>query len=435
MAFNEGTKYPTALDDNESLTPQVNNLVGIISVTYVGGATNIVLNDASQFPAEGAIIYVGSATAGNFERGTYASRVGNTLQTVNFINNTHNAGETVELRYDASNINNENAAIIALQNKVGVDNSSVSTSHERRIIVLEAAGSGISAVVDDTSPQLGGDLDVNGQTIVSVSNGNIPITPNGTGRVILDGLSYPDADGTSNQVMMTDGSGNLSFTTISSGITSIVQDTTPQLGGDLDVNSRSIVSTSNANINITPNGSGAVVLDGISHPTSDGANGQVLATNGSGQLSFQTPPAAGIANVVDDTSPQLGGQLDANGQNISMGNQQIIAPQLRDISYTVNALGNITGTSTFDMSVANTLTATVTGNVTVTFTNPPASGQEGYIEVQLTNGGGFTITWPASVVWDGGTAPTLQTTGVDILIFNTTNGGTTWRGVRGWKQA
>ena len=42
-------------------------------------------------------------------------------------------------------------------------------------------------VVDDTTPQLGGDLDVNGHDIVSVSNGNIKILPNGAGKVILDG--------------------------------------------------------------------------------------------------------------------------------------------------------------------------------------------------------------------------------------------------------
>ena len=69
-------------------------------------------------------------------------------------------------------------------------------------------------VVDDTTPQLGGDLDVNGNSIVSVSNGNITFTPDGTGKVIIDGLSHPTADGTAGQFMKTDGSGNLSFDTV-----------------------------------------------------------------------------------------------------------------------------------------------------------------------------------------------------------------------------
>jgi len=45
-------------------------------------------------------------------------------------------------------------------------------------------------VVADTTPQLGGNLDVNGQQIVSVSDGNIVIAPNGTGKTKVAGLNY-----------------------------------------------------------------------------------------------------------------------------------------------------------------------------------------------------------------------------------------------------
>ena len=70
---------------------------------------------------------------------------------------------------------------------------------------------GITDVVDDTTPQLGGSLDVNGNSIVSASNGDIAITPNGTGDVVLDGLKYPQADGTAGYVLKTDGSAQLSW--------------------------------------------------------------------------------------------------------------------------------------------------------------------------------------------------------------------------------
>ncbi len=50
-----------------------------------------------------------------------------------------------------------------------------------------ATSAAISNILEDTSPQLGGSLDVNGQDIVSVSNGNITLTPNGSGLVRLDG--------------------------------------------------------------------------------------------------------------------------------------------------------------------------------------------------------------------------------------------------------
>lgn len=84
-------------------------------------------------------------------------------------------------------------------------------------------------IVSDTTPQLGGNLDVNGNSIVSVANGNITITPDGTGKVIVDGLSFPTSDGSADQVLKTDGSGNLSFADVSGGTSwqsSIVTGTT-----------------------------------------------------------------------------------------------------------------------------------------------------------------------------------------------------------------
>ena len=62
-----------------------------------------------------------------------------------------------------------------------------------------ATSSAISNVADDSTPQLGGDLDVNGNDIVSVSNGNISILPNGSGKVLIDG------NGSSGGVSITDG--------------------------------------------------------------------------------------------------------------------------------------------------------------------------------------------------------------------------------------
>jgi len=52
-----------------------------------------------------------------------------------------------------------------------------------------ATSSAISNIVEDTSPQLGGNLDILARTITtSTSNGNIAITPNGTGVVLVDGF-------------------------------------------------------------------------------------------------------------------------------------------------------------------------------------------------------------------------------------------------------
>lgn len=90
--------------------------------------------------------------------------------------------------------------------------------------------------------------------------------------------------------------------------------------------------------------------------------------------------------------------------------------------------------SAVDCSTGNYFTKTASGALTWTFTNVPAS-RSFIFALQLTNGGTGTQTWPAAVVWNGGTAPTLQTSGTDILVFVTSDSGTTWRGVRAWKQA
>ena len=62
-----------------------------------------------------------------------------------------------------------------------------------------ATSSAISNVSEDSTPQLGGDLDVNSNDIVSASNGNISILPNGSGKVIMDG------NGSSGGITISDG--------------------------------------------------------------------------------------------------------------------------------------------------------------------------------------------------------------------------------------
>ena len=70
----------------------------------------------------------------------------------------------------------------------------------RSAIVAGLATSGaISNVSEDTTPQLGGDLDVNSNDIVSTSNGNISLLPNGSGKVVMDG------NGSSGGISISDG--------------------------------------------------------------------------------------------------------------------------------------------------------------------------------------------------------------------------------------
>ena len=91
-------------------------------------------------------------------------------------------------------------------------------------------------------------------------------------------LTLPVNDGDSNQVLITDGSGNLSFTSVSSaagaGLSDLSDDTTPSLGGNLDVNGNDIITLSNGNIDLLPHGTGKVIMDG------DGSTGGISVSDG-----------------------------------------------------------------------------------------------------------------------------------------------------------
>ncbi len=109
-----------------------------------------------------------------------------------------------------------------------------------------------------------------GGKIISASNGNIDIEPHGTGDVLLGNFKF-DADQTvgssqDNFVLTYDNStGKISLEASAGGggsLSNVVEDTSPQLGGDLDVNGQKIISSAtNENIVLEPNGSGDVLFN------------------------------------------------------------------------------------------------------------------------------------------------------------------------------
>lgn len=87
-------------------------------------------------------------------------------------------------------------------------------------------------------------------TITDGVNGDITISPNGTGKIVLDGLNWPTSDGTSGQYLTTNGAGVLSWS--SSVVTSF---------GDLTAVGSTIASPSNADLTLDPSGSGKVQIN------------------------------------------------------------------------------------------------------------------------------------------------------------------------------
>jgi hypothetical protein len=87
------------------------------------------------------------------------------------------------------------------------------------------------------------------------------------------------------------------------------------------------------------------------------------------------------------------------------------------------------GASDIDLSTANYFSKTISGTTTFTVSNVASSGNVSSFILELTNGGSATVNWFSGVTWAAATAPTLTTSGLDILGFFTRDGGTTWRGL------
>jgi hypothetical protein len=84
--------------------------------------------------------------------------------------------------------------------------------------------------------------------------------------------------------------------------------------------------------------------------------------------------------------------------------------------------------SDIDLSAGGYFTKTISGTTTFTVSNVPSAGNTSSFVLDLTNGGSATVNWWSGTKWAGGTAPTLTSSGRDVLGFFTHDGGTTWSG-------
>jgi len=307
------------------------------------------------------------------------------------------------------------------------------------------AGAGVTGnelenVVEDTTPQLGGNLDVNGNSIVSASGGDITIDPDGTGAIILrsddirfDGtggvttgqvklyetsilspqhfiaieaplsvtadttLVLPDGAGSAGQVLSTNGSGTLSWV-------GVPATTNPDFTGYLDI--RAIGGVQPASLFFYDlDGSNYVSLQppnvvssnvAFVLPGADGSAGQVLKTDGSGNLSFvnQTDTNTNIGNSDQTLSAERTVEMSANRLIFDNSSTEVasIFPQgyiQATGRFIVNGNGSIGGLLNLkdaDNSNSVTLICPTTVSSDITFTLPDSDGTSG--QVMVTDGSG-----------------------------------------------
>jgi hypothetical protein len=187
-------------------------------------------------------------------------------------------------------------------------------------------------------------------------------------------------------------------------------------------------------------GAGSAGTEMLMYTTSDGGTIAVTSTD---SLFFHTSNTERMRIVssgnvgIGTSSPSA--LLDVNGTTrlggaVSLEDNEVTRSKLKDYSETT-VIANTGATYTIDLENGNVFNLTLTGDCTYTFSNPPASGSAGaFTLIQNQDGtGSRTVTWPASVEWAGGSAPTITSTAssTDVFTFITTDGGTTWYGFTG----
>jgi len=317
----------------------------------------------------------------------------------------------------------------------GSDDISVATidTSANTINFLDSVVTGIN-IVTDTSPQLGGNLDVNGNDIVSTSNADVDLDPNGSGVVVFKGnstkgagqfklncetnahavtikgpphsasanytLTLPNNDGDADQVLKTDGSGVLSFTSVSalsgSGIQNVVEDTTPQLGGDLDTNS--------ANIKI------------------DDAHG-LFDENNNEQLIFQTTASAvNFAELTNaSTGNDVGLAVDGGDTNVglSLSTKGTGKFKFNDAAYFPEATLTDASTISWDVQSSPVAKVTLGASRTLGAATNGVAGQFVSLLVIQDGTGSRTLSFNAVYEFKDDTAPTLTATASkgDLFVF------------------
>jgi hypothetical protein len=270
-----------------------------------------------------------------------------------------------------------------------------------------AGADGIQDIVSDTTPQLGGNLDVNGNKITSTSNGDIDIEPNGTGDVLLGNFKF-DADqsvgaGQDNYVLKYDNSTqkiSLEASSLGSGAvltyfgagsvdSQTVERFIPMSGGNVSDFGTNIdpmravvplastlgtvsvrVGQDNVDAVIKIYKNDAVEYTSASTTWSSAGDVQVFTVNTGSWAAGDTfslsidqstsvdmnyivasvtfnlaaaPAGTAISNVVEDGTPQLGGDLDVNGN-------EIVSTSNGDIELNPNGTGDVKlGNFTFDV--------------------------------------------------------------------------------------
>ena len=402
---NAGT-WGTKTNTNLQIIEQISG--GFTQQSIAGGAqnTDLAVSDGST----GAVLshrmieFTGTIT------GNQVVRIPLDVQTFYILRNSTSGAYTVQFKYISGSGSSFTFSATDKGDKIVFAAANDGTNPDIKTLAI---GTGIANVVEDTTPQLGGDLDVNGNDIVSTSNADIDIVPNGTGDVVLAADTVKVGDSGAAATLTSNGAGTLTVTT--GGTENLV------LSTNSGTNSGTITITdgANNNIDLAPNGTGDVTLQADTVQIGDNNADATLTTQGTGDLILNTNNGTNAGNITLADGANGNIDVSTNGTGYIKFNdlayipQQALTSSSNAVAWDVQAKPNA-----FHLTTENT-----------TFSAPTNSVEGSFVCLEINYNGSHTIAFNTVFEFAASTAPTFTSADgkTDILVFR--YNGAVWQEV------
>jgi hypothetical protein len=423
-----GTEFETEFD---AISTAIATKADTASPTFTGTVT-IPTVDINAGAIDGTAIGASSAAAGTFTNLTASG-------TVNFNGATiSNLGTITTANLDGGTIDN---AVIGGSTAAAGSFTTVAASSS-----ITVGGAAVLTTVTFSNLDAGA-VTTSGETFTD-SDTQIPTNAAVKAHVqaVIPTLSVTEASVTAHQAALAIAASQLSDVTSTATELNLVDGST----ADTVVNSKAVIygsagqitaneldvdniqidanavksTDTNGNLQLFPNGTGFTELYGNTNPgtirfncesNSHGVTVQGPAHSAASTYTVKLPDTLGLTQASGIVTS------DANGV-VSFDNGTI--EEVTTVTSSSNA-------ATINLRDGNLFEHDLTENVTYTFSNPAAAGRaSSFVLKVIQDSSARTITWPSSVDWPAATAPTLTATnnGVDVFVFFTIDGGTTYYG-------
>jgi len=330
------------------------------------------------------------------------------VQTFYFLRNSTSGGYTVQFKYASGSGSTVTFATTDKGDKIVIATANDGTNPDIKEVAL-----GIASVAADTTPQLGGDLDMNGQDIVTTSNADIELAPNGTGHVTVKGN---DNQGAIQFNCENNSHGQqIKAAPHSEAASNIL--TIPSTGGNSTIVSDASTSTLTNKTLTAPK-----IADA----------GFIADANGNEQIIFQTTASAvnelEVTNAATGNNPGLavsGGDTNIGLEITTKGTGYI---KFNDLAYIPQqALTSSSNAVAWDVQAKPNAYHLTTENTT--FSAPTNSVEGSFICLEINYNGSHTIAFNTVFEFAASTAPTFTSTDgkADILVFR--YNGAVWQEV------